>query len=58
MRSISAMPMFVAFLLGGRLLQTRARHHLASVLESAMEGMPASVQRVAPDGTVQTFSVQ
>ena len=52
------MPMFVAFLLGGRLLQTRARHHLASVLESAMEGMPASAQRGAADGTVQTVRVQ
>ena len=53
MRSLfDSMTMFVAFLLGGRLLLTRARHQVVSVLESAMAGMPASAQRVAADGTV------
>ncbi|MEN9891288.1 MAG: hypothetical protein RLY78_1583 [Pseudomonadota bacterium] len=53
-----SMTMFVSFLLGGRLLETRARHRVAQTLEAALEGMPQTAWRVAEDGTVESVSVQ
>ena len=53
-----SLTMFVSFLLGGRLLETRARHRVAQVLESALAGMPETALRLADDGSVETVSVQ
>jgi len=53
-----SMTMFVSFLLAGRLLETRARHRVAQVLESALSGMPETALRLAADGQVETVSVQ
>jgi len=53
-----SLTMFVSFLLGGRLLETRARHRVAQVLESALSGMPETAQRVGADGHPETVSVQ
>ena len=53
-----SMTMFIAFLLGGRWLETRARHRVASVLEAALEGLPATALRLGEDDLVQTVSVQ
>jgi Cu2+-exporting ATPase len=53
-----SLTMFVSFLLGGRWLETRARHRAAQALESAMAGMPETALRVAEDGTsVESVSV-
>ena len=53
-----SLTMFVSFLLGGRLLETRARHRVAQVLESALSGMPETAQRLDADGQAETVSVQ
>lgn len=53
-----SLTMFVSFLLGGRLLETRARHRVAQVLESALDGMPETAERLLPDGRSETVSVQ
>jgi Cu2+-exporting ATPase len=53
-----SLTMFVSFLLGGRLLEVRARHRVAQVLESALDGLPETALRVAADGTVERISVQ
>jgi Cu2+-exporting ATPase len=50
--------MFVSFLLGGRLLEVRARHRVAQVLESALAGMPETAQRLDAQGRAETVSVQ
>ncbi|MEK8050687.1 cation-translocating P-type ATPase [Ideonella sp. DXS22W] len=53
-----SLTMFVSFLLAGRLLETRARHRVAQVLESALQGMPDTAERLLPDGRTETVSVQ
>ena len=53
-----SLTMFVSFLLAGRLLETRARHQVAQVLESALSGMPETALRLDASGQVQTVSVQ
>jgi len=53
-----SLTMFVSFLLAGRLLEVRARHRVAQVLESALDGLPETALRVAADGTVERISVQ
>ena len=53
-----SLTMFVSFLLAGRLLEARARHRVAQVLESALDGMPETALRVAADGQVERVSVQ
>jgi len=53
-----SLTMFVSFLLAGRLLETRARHRVAQVLESALAGMPETALRQRDDGQVETISVQ
>ncbi len=53
-----SLTMFVSFLLAGRLLETRARHRVAQVLESALDGMPETALRLDAQGQVQRVSVQ
>mgnify|MGYP000665023918 CR=1 FL=1 len=43
-----SLTMFVSFLLGGRLLETRARHQVAQVLEATLAGMPETALRLDP----------
>ena len=43
--------MFVAFLLGGRWLEMKARHRAEAALESATSRLPQVVERVAVDGS-------
>ena len=52
-----SLTMFVSFLLGGRLLETRARHRVAQVLEAALSGMPETALRLDAAGEVQVVSV-
>ena len=53
-----SLTMFVSFLLAGRLLETRARHRVAQVLEAALAGMPETALRLLADGGVEAVSVQ
>ncbi|WP_234413846.1 cation-translocating P-type ATPase [Ideonella sp. A 288] len=53
-----SLTMFVSFLLAGRWLEVRARHRVAQVLESTLNGMPESANRVLDDGSTETVSVQ
>ncbi|MBL0089215.1 MAG: cadmium-translocating P-type ATPase [Ideonella sp.] len=53
-----SLTMFVSFLLAGRWLEVRARHRVAQVLETALDGMPETAHRVRPDGTTELVSVQ
>ena len=53
-----SLTMFVSFLLAGRLFETRARHKVAQVLESALQGMPETAQRLQDGGVAETVSVQ
>ena len=52
-----SLTMFVSFLLAGRLLETRARHQVAQVLEAALGGMPETALRLDAAGQVQAVSV-
>ena len=52
-----SLTMFVSFLLAGRLLETRARHQVAQVLEAALSGMPETALRLDDAGQVQAVSV-
>jgi Cu2+-exporting ATPase len=49
-----SLTMFVAFLLGARWLETRARHRAAAWLEDAAQRLPDAARRVLDDGTVET----
>jgi len=49
--------MFVAFLLGARYLELRARHRAAQALEEAAGELPELVERLKPDGTVESVPV-
>jgi len=53
-----SLTMFVSFLLAGRLLETRARHRVAQVLETALSGMPDTAMRLGPDKQIEVVSVQ
>jgi P-type Cu2+ transporter len=53
-----SLTMFVAFLLGGRWFEVRARHRAAESLESAVARLPDTAQRLDADGTWQEVSVQ
>ncbi|OYU98001.1 MAG: copper-translocating P-type ATPase, partial [Burkholderiales bacterium PBB5] len=53
-----SLTMFVSFLLAGRLLETRARHRVAQVLEAALGGMPETALRLDAQGQAHTVSVQ
>lgn len=49
---LDSLTMFVAFLLGARWLEMRARHAAAATFEQAPDGLPAQVSRVL-DGRVE-----
>lgn len=51
-----SLTMFVAFLLGGRWLEMRARHRAEAALEASAGQLPDAVQRVRPDGTTESVS--
>ncbi len=53
-----SLTMFVAFLLGARWLELKARHRAAQALEGALDGMPRRAERIGDDGRVETVSVQ
>ena len=53
-----SLTMFVSFLLAGRLLETRARHRVAQVLEAALSGMPETALRLDAAGQAERVSVQ
>ncbi|MBL8349925.1 MAG: cadmium-translocating P-type ATPase [Burkholderiaceae bacterium] len=53
-----SLTMFVGFLLAGRLLETRARHRVAQVLEAALSGMPETALRLDAAGEAEQVSVQ
>ena len=52
-----SLTMFVAFLLGARYLELRARHRAAEALESALAALPETAWRVADDGSTAAVSV-
>ena len=52
-----SLTMFVSFLLAGRWLEVRARHRVAQVLETALDGMPETATRWGPDGRTEVVSV-
>jgi len=52
-----SLTMFVAFLLGARWLELRARHRAQADLESALAAMPATARRERADGSVESVSV-
>ncbi|MFL6630584.1 MAG: heavy metal translocating P-type ATPase [Vitreoscilla sp.] len=49
--------MFVAFLLGARYLEMKARHHSERELEGATSRLPHHVLRVGPGGIDETISI-
>jgi Cu2+-exporting ATPase len=53
-----SLTMFVAFLLGGRWFEVRARHRAAQALESAVARLPDTARRLDADGTWRDVSVQ
>jgi len=53
-----SLTMFIAFLLGGRYLEMRARHRAAISLENTLGSLPQTVMRVAADGSVESVSAQ
>jgi Cu2+-exporting ATPase len=53
-----SLTMFVAFLLGGRWLELRARHRAEEALEDATARLPDAVLRVAADGRVERISAR
>ena len=52
-----SLTMFVSFLLGGRLLETRARHRVAQVLEATLAGLPETALRLDAQGQAEVVSV-
>ncbi len=50
--------MFVAFLLGARYLELRARHRAAQALEQAADALPKRVERQTPEGTWTWVAVE
>ena len=53
-----SLTMFVAFLLGARWLETRARHRALDALEASLDALPETAQRVAADGTLEQVGVR
>lgn len=53
-----SLTMFVAVLLGGRWLETRARHRVAEVLESTASAMPSTAWRIGRGGEAEEISVR
>jgi Cu2+-exporting ATPase len=52
-----SLTMFVSFLLAGRLLEVRARHRVAQVLETALDGLPETALRLDAHGLAERVSV-
>jgi Cu2+-exporting ATPase len=52
-----SMTMFISFLLGGRYLETRARHRAEQSLEEVTRRLPRTVLREATDGTAALVEV-
>ncbi|MEY2690597.1 MAG: hypothetical protein RL375_4797 [Pseudomonadota bacterium] len=48
-----SLTMFVSFLLGARLLESRARARAAQSLDAVMRRLPDAVERLLPDGRVE-----
>ena len=53
-----SLAMFVSFLLGGRYLEMRARHHAERSLEASTLRLPQTVLRLQPDGGVERISAR
>jgi Cu2+-exporting ATPase len=53
-----SLTMFVAFLLGGRFLEMRARHAAEVALEEASARLPQAALRLRADGSTETVSAQ
>jgi Cu2+-exporting ATPase len=53
-----SLTMFVAFLLGARWLEMRARHRAAEVLEDAFGTLPARAWRLLDDGRIELVNAQ
>ncbi len=53
-----SLTMFVAFLLGARYLELRARQGAAAALEASLACLPETAWRVAADGSAEAVSVQ
>lgn len=53
-----SLAMFVSFLLGGRMLEMRARHRAEAALEDATARLPQSVMRIDDEGRVEEVSVR
>ncbi|MCZ2291520.1 MAG: cation-translocating P-type ATPase [Burkholderiales bacterium] len=53
-----SLTMFLAFLLGGRYLELRARHRAAEGLEQALARMPETAERRSVEGGWETVSVR
>ena len=53
-----SLTMFIAFLLGGRLLELRARQRAEGSLEQATGALPRTALRVRADGAVETVPVR
>ncbi len=53
-----SLAMFVSFLLGGRFLEMRARHHAERALEAALAQLPLTALRLVADGSVETISAK
>jgi Cu2+-exporting ATPase len=51
-----SLAMFVAFLLGARWLELRARHRAAEALEAGIRSVPEAATRVLADGRVETVA--
>ena len=52
-----SLSMFVAFLLGARWVEMRARHRAAEQLEASLARLPETAERVADDGGVEVVAV-
>jgi len=52
-----SLTMFISFLLGGRYLEMRARHHAERSLEDTIGRLPEVALRESPDGSVMAISV-
>lgn len=53
-----SLTMFVAFLLGGRWLEMRARHRAAEALEHSVGERPATAWRIGADGSVAEVAAE
>ena len=53
-----SLAMFVSFLLAGRYLEMRARHHAEQSLENATTQLPDTALRLGPEGHVEAVSVK